>query len=103
MKQVIFAATIAGALFFGPQVNAQARIGHRQMQQHERIVQGKRSGELTRHESRHLNMQQHMIRRDKRMAMADGHISHRERQIINREQNRANKGIYRMKHNNRYR
>lgn len=103
MKQVVFAAILTAGLIISTQVYAQGRVGHRQMHQHERIANGKRTGELTRSETRHLQMQQHMIRRDKRMAMADGHISHRERQIINREQNRANRSIHRMKHNDRHR
>jgi len=106
MKQVIFGLAILGTLVFSNHVMAQvrmSRVTHRQIHQHERIAQGRHSGELTRGEAIHLNRQQHMIRRDKRMAMADGHISPRERHIISREQHHANRNIYRMKHNRRYR
>jgi hypothetical protein len=106
MKQVIFGLAILATLVFSNDVFAQRRMPrttHRQVHQHERIAQGRHSGELTRGEAIHLNRQQKMIRHDKRMAMADGLISPRERHIISREQHHANRSIYRMKHNNRYR
>lgn len=106
MKQVIFGLAILTSLFLSSNVMAHGRmprVHHRQMHQHERIAHGRHSGELTRGEAAHLHRQQRMIRHDKRMAMADGHINPRERTIINREQNHANRDIYRMKHNNKRR
>lgn len=106
MKKAIFVLTILSALTFNADSFAQCRaprVSHRQMHQHERIQQGRRHGELTRHETRHLRTQQMIIKHDKRMAMADGRVTPRERQIINREQNNADRSIYRMKHNNRHR
>lgn len=102
MKQVVFIAAVVGALMMSNISNAQP-IRHRQYHQHERIQHGVRNGSLTRGEAHRLKTQQAFIRHDRRMAMADGRMHPRERQIINREQQHANRSIYNMKHNNRRR
>lgn len=106
MKQVILAATIFGAMFIGLSADAQTRtprINKHQYNQHARIKQGVRSGELTRHEARGLKMQQAKIRHYKQMAKADGKINRSERKMIYHAQKNANRNIYHKKHNNRYR
>jgi uncharacterized tellurite resistance protein B-like protein len=103
MKKIIFVATILGAITLSNTSFAQSRITQHQKQQHHRIQQGKHSGELTKKEAKHLHNQQRMIQHDKKIAMADGHISHGERTIINREQQHADRSIYRMKHNTKRR
>jgi uncharacterized membrane protein YebE (DUF533 family) len=68
----------------------------------ERIAQGSRSGELTKHETARLAREQKDIRKDVRAAKADdGHIGPRERKHIQREERKASRHIYRAKHNNR--
>lgn len=77
---------------------ATPRVTERQINQQELIQEGKRSGELTRREKRHLQMQQAKIQHDKKEAKADGVVTPQERRQLNREQNRANRNIYRQKH-----
>jgi len=70
--------------------------------EHERIAQGNRSGELTRPEKARLSKEQREIKRDIRDAKKDdGRISHRERKQIKREQRKASRHIHRARHNNR--
>lgn len=77
------------------------RARNRQHLQQKRIVQGVRSGELTRGELRRLGREQHSIRHERREAWADGELSRSERRDIFREQNQASRHIYRAKHNRR--
>lgn len=70
----------------------------RQVKQQARIQEGKRSGELTRRETRRLQMQQAKIQHDKRKAKSDGVVTPVERRKLRAEQRRANRTIYRQKH-----
>jgi hypothetical protein len=68
----------------------------------ERIAQGKRSGELTKGETARLSKEQKDIHQDIREAKKDdGHIGPRERKHIRKDEKKANRDIYRAKHNNR--
>ena len=100
MKQVIFAATLLIAMFVTTIAEAHGRHNTRQKQrnQHHRIQQGVRSGQLTHMEARQLRAQQTKVKHYKRMAMADGRVTHNERMMINRAQHNAGKNIYRQKH-----
>ena len=77
-----------------------ARRHHFQM---ERIANGVRSGEVTGRECRYLGNEQRRIQRKKRSFLADGWLSRGERRRLNRLQNRADRDIYRAKHNRRNR
>lgn len=101
MKQVIFAATLLIALFATNMAEAHGGYGNahkKQRNQYHRIHQGMRSGQLTRQEAMQLRNQQAKIVHYKRMAKADGRITHNERALINRTQAQANRNIYRQKH-----
>ena len=63
-----------------------------------RIQAGKQSGELTRHEARRLHAEQKAVDRAQNKAAADGSVSTQERQHIRRMQHRADKDVYRQKH-----
>ena len=76
---------------------------HKQYNQHKRIQHGVRSGTLTRPEAKMLRGQQAKVRHYKQMAMADGRITPRERQLINRTQMNASRNIYRQKHDGQVR
>ena len=78
-------------------------VRERQINQHARIRQGVRSGELTRGEAAKLRSEQRDIRQDKKMAKSDGQVTPAERRHIAREQNKASRDISRLKHNNRTR
>ena len=66
-----------------------------------RIKQGVRSGELTRHETRRLVRQQRDVRQDVRLAKRDGVITPVERKEIRQDKRKADRRIYRAKHNRR--
>lgn len=70
---------------------------------HQRIQHGARTGALTLHETRMLQMQQVKAKSYKKMAMADGRVTQRERQLINRTQHRADRNIYYQKHDRQVR
>jgi hypothetical protein len=84
---VVFAANTA---------NAQSR--YIQREQHYRIQQGVRHGQLTRNEARQLKMQQRNIKRMKRIAMANGYVSPIEKARIRNAERRAERNIYIQKH-----
>lgn len=74
------------------------KVRHRQVNQQERIQEGKRSGELTRGEAAALQAQQAKIQHDKKEAKEDGVVTPAERAKLKREQRRASKNVYRQKH-----
>jgi hypothetical protein len=73
-------------------------INRRERHQQKRIVRGLRSGELTIRETARLEHQQASIRRFERRAKSDGNLSWRERQRLDNRLDRANRNIYRQKH-----
>lgn len=105
MRQMIFAATLAGALLLGNFANAQPRgkHDHRKKSQQERIQDGVRNGSITRGEATRLQMQQAKLRGYRQMAKADGRVNRKERGLMRNEMQRANKNIYRARHNGQFR
>lgn len=79
------------------------RFDRRQERQQERIAEGRRSGDLTRGESRRLRGEQHRIEHMAHRFGADGHYSKRERHRLAEAQRRADRHIYRARHNDRSR
>src|SRR5687767_5773022 len=75
------------------------RIDQRQANQRERIERGLRNGQLTQREAARLFEHERRIRRMERMAMADGRMSHWERQRIEQEQDLLSRRIARLRHN----
>jgi len=73
-------------------------VKEREKNQKERIIEGRKSGELTGKETRRLAAEQARIHRDEKKAKADGVVTPAERTKLKREQNRASKDIYRQKH-----
>lgn len=69
----------------------------REMSQHDRIVAGKQSGEITKREARRLHAEQKAVDRAQNKAAADGTVTTEERQRIHRMQSRASKDIHRQK------
>ncbi len=78
-------------------------VNHRQHHQAARIVQGVRSGELTRRETRHLAHQQMRIRHEERRFKSDGTLTRRERAKLHHDLNHASASIYRQKHDRQHR
>ncbi len=80
-----------------------AEAQNRQRIQRHRVIQGVRSGEITRPETRRIVRMQCNTRRDIQDARADGFISRREKNEIRADRNKTSRVIYRSKHNNRER
>ena len=74
-----------------------------QKNQRARIQQGVQSGELTRAETRRLTKEQVRVERLQRRALKDGKLSRPEKARRGRAHHRANRHIYRAKHNRRAR
>ena len=75
------------------------RITNREHKQQARISQGMASGSLTLGEACRLQHEQFRIEKHRRIAWSDGHLTPLERIRIEREQNRASRHIYHLKHN----
>lgn len=73
-------------------------IDRREDRQHDRIAQGIRSGELTRHEAQRLMAEQRMIRQEERRYKADGVLSDWERRDLQRDLDAAGRHIYEQSH-----
>jgi hypothetical protein len=74
-------------------------VNQRQKNQHARIKEGVKSGELTKGEARKLHAEEKTIQEEKQMAKADGKVTKAERAKLHHDQNKASKDIHRMKHN----
>ncbi|HRO43319.1 MAG TPA: hypothetical protein PL009_10840 [Flavipsychrobacter sp.] len=101
MKKLIFLASFACTLMITEIASAQGRFNNRNQQT--RINQGVRHGQLTKNEARQLQMQQQRINSLKRMAMADGRVTPRERMMIRRAEQKANVAIRYQKNDRNYR
>jgi hypothetical protein len=73
-------------------------IDRRQHQQQQRIVQGLRSGELTRHEANRLVSEQRDLRRQERVFRSDGVLSPWERGEMREDLGAAGRHIYNQTH-----
>jgi hypothetical protein len=100
MHIAMAAALVAAPALMNAQSNRE--INQRKVDQQHRIGQGVRSGELTPGETARLERQERGINREERgMRRADGgHLTQRDRRILNHQQNRESQRIYRDKHNN---
>jgi hypothetical protein len=103
VKKIIGIGILAlcGAIGFGQTASAPGTIHARKAHQQARIAQGVKSGQLTAHETAHLERREAGINREERhMRAADnGHLTSADRAKINRQQNRTSRAIYRDKHN----
>ena len=82
--------------------SAEAQIKQRAKNQHHRIKQGVRSGEITKAEAVNLRKDQKEIRQDvKEAKLDDGKITKDERKEIKQEQRQTSRKIFRKKHNKR--
>jgi hypothetical protein len=99
--KIIAAAALLGAALLPIAAQAQGGINGRFQDQHQRIRQGVRSGQLTRGEQHRLNRrdayihdQEHLDRR-----FDHGHLTRGERRGLNNELNHSSTAIYQDKHN----
>ncbi|MEO6538334.1 MAG: hypothetical protein ABIT07_05875 [Ferruginibacter sp.] len=96
MKSSKILAVLSLMIVTASTVNAQTTRN-----EHHRIRQGVRSGELTRHETKTLARQQRDIHQDRKEAKADGIVTPAEKKEIKQDQRQASRSIYRKKHNKR--
>lgn len=103
-KLVVFLFAVVMFVVFGLSANAQTKTKHitkRQVNQQARISQGVKSGELTKSETKNLELREAKIQKDKVKAKSDGVVTHKEKAKLKREENRTSRAIYRKKHNAR--
>jgi hypothetical protein len=101
IKSLILSAALAA---FALPLGAQAQTIHqRKENQQRRIGQGVKSGQMTAHETAHVEHQEaHLNRETRRMrAQNGGKLTPGEKAKVNRQQNHLSHEIYRDKHNNR--
>ena len=86
------------------QVTGQS-IQNRKYDQQGRIIQGDRSGQLTRGETRNLESRERSVNREEHaMRRADGgHLTAHDKAALTRRQNHISRSIYNDKHNGRVR
>ena len=108
MKKSIFAiaiistSLIATASMAAPRANGQFNVNDRQENQHDRIAQGVKSGELTKAEAHNLRSDQRQINRTEQRMRADGGgLSAREHARLAHMQNVESRQIRAKKHNSR--
>lgn len=100
MSNTLIKAAAVSALFIAVIAPAAAweepgdSIDARQRRQYERIDEGVRSGELTRHEARRLMREQREISRKEAAYRADGVLTRWELRDIHDDLNRAREHIY---------
>lgn len=74
-----------------------AEVNQRLANQHQRINAGVRDGSLTPHEAHKLRREDRTIRAEERAMAAEhnGHITKGEQRMLNRQENRTSRQIYR--------
>jgi hypothetical protein len=103
-------AILASALFIAPAaLLAQTptpgandyNIGQRKVDQQDRIANGVKSGQLTPHETSHLEHQEAGINHEEHAMRAqdNGHLTGQDRRTLHAQQNQESRRIYRDKHN----
>lgn len=95
-RQFTIAAALAALSL--PALADTPALDARQENQRERIVQGIRSGELTRPEARRLIAGERRLHRQERRAESDGEVTRAERVALHRHADRMSARIYRQKH-----
>lgn len=106
MKKMMFIGVMVSLLMATTAIAAppvKGKATHKQVNQHGRIKHGVKNGSLTRAEAARLRSQQRTIQAMKRVARADGRVTHAERVVINNAQRRASRSIYVNKHDRQYR
>lgn len=106
MKKMIALTTALMILGLTSAGFAQTRtpyINKRERHEQRRIAEGIRNGSLTPSEAARLEREQAKLRHDEHRAKADGVVTAGERHRLIREENRASRDIYRLKHNRRHR
>lgn len=105
IKTLLLAASLvaipATNVFAQTTYSERHHIAARKGDQQARIAQGVHSGQLTPHETAHLEHQEAGINREERgmRAQDNGHLTAQDRHTLARQQNQESARIYRDKHN----
>jgi Skp family chaperone for outer membrane proteins len=91
-------AVVSASQADAPRRTRDPAVNARQHNQHDRIRQGVKSGELTRRETGKLAREQRDIRQLERGYKSDGTLTGAERRDLHQEQNQASRNIYQQKH-----
>jgi hypothetical protein len=102
-KHILLSAAVAGLLLSIVLPASAAEVDRRAHHQQQRIGQGVKSGQLTPHETAHLERNEAHVNRETQRDRAQngGHLTSAEKAKVNRQGNRMSRQIYRDKHNNR--
>ena len=104
MKKISFILVMIGLSVLISSGQAMAgKLEQRQVWQQKRIWQGVKSGQLTRHETRHLWHEQRKIHRLKKSFWRDGRLNRWERSLLVLWLDKADRHIFQLKHNSRRR
>ena len=101
---IALASTLAlGSLVVASAQESNATINQRKADQQARVAQGVRSGQMTPHETAHVERQEGAINHEEHaMRRQDnGHLTRGDRAVIQHQQNAESRRIYRDKHNAR--
>ena len=103
MKKVMSILMVAAFGFVCASSAMAGRIKNRQVHQQKRIHKGIHSGELTCQEVKALEKEQRHVQKTKKKVWSDGKLTPGERIRLERQQDKAGKHIYKLKHNGRTR
>ena len=92
---VVLSFTFSGIVYS----QSTPKVDKRQKTQKARIVDGVKSGELTKKETKQLAKQQAHIRKMERKAKSDGVVTAKEKARLQKAQNKASRNIKRKKNN----
>lgn len=102
-KSLILAVVAFGAFTAVAYGQETPRADKRQSYQKHRVQQGRRSGELTKKETKSIQHSVNSANRYEQKAKSDGKVTKVERVRIQHKQNTTSRKIYRTKHNGRTR
>ncbi len=99
MKKILFSSLFAFSFALTSFAQtATPVVDAREKNQHDRIKDGVKSGELTRKEAAHARANQRNIKHAEAKAKADGVVTPAERAKLDAKQDKASKRIYKNKH-----
>ena len=96
-----FMLALAGSMLMAPAFGQASRVGKRAENQQDRIAQGVKSGSLKPRETANLEKKEAAIHQEVKTdrALNGGKLTRGEKRVVNRQQNKMSRQIYRAKHN----
>lgn len=100
MKNILAMTLTASVLTAGAWAQS-SEVGKRAENQQDRIGQGVTSGQLTARETAHLERKEAAVHQEVRTdrKLNGGHLTKGEKAVVNHQQNKLSRQIYRDKHN----